>query len=437
MSAASGKTERPVVHLVLSRRTILLLAIAVILPWLAIALVLASRNVASGNLKPPSAAATSSAVWTPANPPPQEWVTGKKGPWGQIESMIFAIDLPDEFVYVPPASQPPIRWSFPGYTKEKVLATLRSVGLPEEEVKRLDDSAKWRSEDGIASVEPGDPLILSLAPEVRSKLYAILVTFPQNAQQIDPVWYRPGDLDWRLEGSGLAPESMALLKRLLYSQGENAMLFADFEPALRRLPNDAERKLFMKAVSRKRAVMARLILDPDSDVEKIGQYWGIGGRRKDVFPFLSALHRGEKGCALNVICLLPDFPRDHLYSHPFAAPDDKSVRQDCFWSAFNFFNDQPDNRFNDMAYVRQVLDRDYYEIQEPSQLGDLILVTAGSGTVIHAASYVADDLIFTKNGEDFRQPWVLMHMAGMMETYAVKYPNSGALKPQFFRKKSL
>ncbi len=30
-----------------------------------------------------------------------------------------------------------------------------------------------------------------------------------------------------------------------------------------------------------------------------------------------------------------------------------------------------------------------------------------------------------------------MSMADMMDTYAVKYPNSGTLVPPFFRKKSL
>ncbi len=154
-------------------------------------------------------------------------------------------------------------------------------------------------------------------------------------------------------------------------------------------------------------------------------------------PLLGALHRIEKGCKVNVIYLLPNFARDHVYRHPYTSADDKSVKQDCFWSAFNFFNDPPDNRFNEMDYVREVLDRDYYEIQAPSQLGDLVFLTAGNKAVIHVAVYVADDLVFTKNGEDFRQPWVLMHMAGMLETYAVKYPHNGDLKPQFFRKKSL
>ena len=156
-------------------------------------------------------------------------------------------------------------------------------------------SAKWSSENGETSLEPGDRLILGLSPEVRSKLYAILVVFPQNARQIDPIWFRPGMVDWRLQDSGLASESIALLKRLLYAQGDNLLLFADFEPALRSLPSDAERRRFMKTVSRKQAVMARLKLDPDTDVESMSQYWGVGGRRKDVRPFLNALHRVEKG----------------------------------------------------------------------------------------------------------------------------------------------
>ena len=385
-----------------------------------------------------AAAATSGSGKTVVGPPPQKWTPGKKGPWGEIESMLFAIDLPDEFVFLPSPNQPPVRWHFPGYSKEQVLATLQSAGLPEDEVQKLETSAKWTTEDGVASVTPGDPLILSLSPEVRAKLYAILVAFPQNGQQIDPIWFQSGMIDWRLQDSGLAPESFALLNRLLYPQGEGKLLFADFEPALRNLPNDAERKRFMKAVSRKQAVMARVRLDADANVDTLAQYWGIGGRRKDLLPLLGALHRVEQGLAINLIYLLPPFARDHLYRHPFSAPDDKGVKEDCYWSAFNFFSDTPDNRFNDFSYMGEVLRRDYYRIEKPSQLGDLVFLAVGENkNVIHVAAFVADDLVFTKNGEDLRQPWILMHMADMIESYGVKYPNRGTLEPQFFRKKGL
>jgi hypothetical protein len=418
---------------------VVLLSAAIVLPWIVISSLSTSCwhsgspvNDQADQVDDSSQVRTLSPV-----PIPQQWTAGKKGPWGQIESMLFAIDVPDEFVFVPPADQPPMRWSFPGYSKERVLATLRSVGVPEGEVRKVESSGHWNSDSNQMSVEPGDLLILSLAPSVRSKLYAILVTFPQNARQIDPIWFRPDNLDWRLQANGLAPESLSLMKRLLYAQGENMLLFTDFEPALRSLPGDAERRRFMKLVSRKQAVLARLRLSPDTDVEKLAQYWGVGGRRKDLLPFLGALHRVEKGCTINVICLLPDFPRDHLYRHPFSVTDDKSAKQDCFWSAFNFFNDPSDGRFNDMGYVGATLDRDYFKIQEASQLGDLVFLTVAGETAIHAAVYVADDLVFTKNGEDYRQPWILMHMADMVDTYAVKYPIRGSLKVQFFRRKGM
>ena len=52
--------------------------------------------------------------------------------------------------------------------------------------------------------------------------------------------------------------------------------------------------------------------------------------------------------------------------------------------------DAPDDRLNDMAHVREVLQKDYYNIQEPSQLGDLVLLSTRTDTVIHAAVHLAD-----------------------------------------------
>ena len=374
---------------------------------------------------------------TPSSPPPEKWVLGKMGPWGKIETLLFSIDLPDEFVYVPGPEEPPVRWSFPGSTKEKVLATLRSVGVPEQDVKSLDSHAAWGSVGGVVTVEPGDGLILSLAPKSVRNCMPFWSAFRKTDSRSTPSGFGPAKLIGGWPAAGWQTDSIGLLKHLLYAQGENKLLFADFEPALRRLPSDAERRRFMKTISRKRAVLACLTLDRGTDIDKIVQYWGVGGQRKDLLPLLTAVHRVETGCKLNLVYLLPDFVREHLYRHPFISADAKAVKQDCFWSAFNFFNNPPDDHFNDMGYVRQVLERDYYQVQEPSQLGDLILVTAENNTVIHAAAYVADDLVFTKNGDDFRQPWMLMHMNDMLDTYAVKYPVTGALKPQYFRKKGL
>ena len=360
----------------------------------------------------------------------------KPGPWGNLDLVPFAIDLPDEYVFVPGADQPPIRWSFPGYTKERALEALRDAGVPAAEISNLSANAHWTAEGDVATVEPGDPFILGLAPSVRGKLYSLLVEFPQNSRQIDPVWFHVGRVDRRIRESGMSAESVALLKKLLYPHGDNLLLFADFETAIRQLPNDNERRLFMKAVSRKSTLLLRLRLDKSSDVEQIGKYWGAGGRRKDVLPFLSALHRVEEGCVVNVVCLLPDFVRDHVYLHPYPPADGKSVKQDCFWSALNFFREPTDDRLNDMAYVGELIKKDYDKIEGPSQLGDVIFLTTRENTVIHAAAYIADDIVFTKNGEAYTQPWLFMRMQNMIDTYAVRYPRSGPLKVIYYRKKA-
>jgi hypothetical protein len=442
--ASRENVEAAAVQVVISRWMVVILSVVILAPWLAVAGLMASWSMARkgnsaspGDLANPARHEPGSGAPQAGAPLDPAWVPGTKGPWGNIETMRFSIDIPDEFVFVPPPGQPPVRWNFPGYEKSHALAKLRSLGVPDEEVKKLDD-AIWNSEGGMASVEPGDRLILSLSPEVRAKLYELLVVFPQNARAIDPIWFRPGTVDWRLKESGLAAESIGLLKRLLYPQGKNLLLFADFEPALRALPDEAERRRFMKAVSRKQAVLARVKLEHGADIDRLSDYWGIGGRKKDVLPLLAALARAEKGDDPNVVCLLPTFARDHLYRHPFS-PSDRGVKEDCFWSAFNFFNEIPDNSFNDLGHVREVLDREYAQITNPEhlQLGDLVFLAAANKTVIHVATYVADDLVFTKNGEDFRQPWLLMHMADMVDTYAVKYPNSGTLTIEYYRKRSL
>jgi hypothetical protein len=363
-------------------------------------------------------------------------VSGKAGPWGQLEYRAIRIDLPDEFVFVPAPNQPPVSWFFRGFSKDKAIDFLKSAGIAPDQQAKIEKAA-WKPAARGVTLEPGDEFILSLTPEARAKIYAVLVEFEENARQIDPVWFHAGLVDERIKDSGLSPASVKLLKSLLYPQGPSLLLFADFEPALRRLANDQERRRFMSAVSRKRTLLAGLHITPDSNVQEIVDYWGVGGRKKSVAPLLRAL-RHEGDAKINIICLLPDFPRDRLYMHPFSnSAEVVGHKEDCFWSAMNFFNDPTDNRVNDMNYLRELLKSDYAPITQPSQLGDVVFLATKSDAVIHAAAYIADDIVFTKNGESYTQPWILMHIQDMMDTYAVKYPKSGPLKTMFYRKKTL
>ena len=190
--AVLGTAPRPAIHLVFSRWVILLLATAIVLPWIVVVFVLAARNTASKRAAAPAVDTDDSAlVATSTDPPPQKWTAGKAGPWGRIESMLFAIDVPDEFIPPPPTGQPPIRWFFPDHTKDKVLAALRTAGVSEDEVKKLDSSAKWSSENGMTTVEPGDRLIVSLRPRSARNSTRSCLLFPRTRSRSTPSGFGP------------------------------------------------------------------------------------------------------------------------------------------------------------------------------------------------------------------------------------------------------
>jgi hypothetical protein len=429
-SPAAAASSAPVVQMRFTRRMLLFLAVLLVGPWFLVGFLLIRSGPQQS--KPPAAALVDSNETSLA-----EVSTGKPGPWGVLEYARISLDLPEEYVFVPPSDQPPIRWFFKGYSKERALEFLKSAALSAAQLETLRQAA-WTEEADGAAVPPGDELILGLSPAARAKIYSLLVEFPQNSRQIDPVWFHRDLLDVRTKDSGLSDASMALFKRLLYRPTDSPLsLFADFEPALRQLPDEPERRRFVKMVSRKKTLLARLKVDADSDTAAMANYWGIGGRRKDAVPLLNALRRTERSHKLSIICLLPDFLRDHIYSYAFPAAGPTAVKQDCFWSAMNALNDPPDDHFGDMQYVHKVLETDYYSILKPTQLCDLVFLTLNNGDAIHAAIYVADDIVFTKNGALHTQPWMLMHESEMIDTYAVRYPSNSPLKVLYFRKKSL
>ena len=56
---------------------------------------------------------------------------------------------------------------------------------------------------------------------------------------------------------------------------------------------------------------------------------------------------------------------------------------------------------------------------------------------MHAAVYIADDIVFTKNGFHCTQPWILMHLKDMVETYAARLPTGKQLNVLYYRRKNL
>jgi hypothetical protein len=45
--------------------------------------------------------------------------------------------------------------------------------------------------------------------------------------------------------------------------------------------------------------------------------------------------------------------------------------------------------------------------------------------------YLADNIVYTKNGNNYRQPWMLMRIPDLLATY----PNTPPMRPIYMRRK--
>jgi len=134
---------------------------------------------------------------------------------------------------------------------------------------------------------------------------------------------------------------------------------------------------------------------------------------------------------LSLFYLLPKFARNRLYTFPLP-PQAGEPTMDCHWSTFNFSNDTPDNRFNDPNFAVEYIRKNYYQIAAPSQYGDVLLLMNDHNEVKHSAVFLADDIVFTKNGNNYRQPWMLMRIPDLLATY----PATPPMKPVYMRRKT-
>jgi hypothetical protein len=229
-----------------------------------------------------------------------------------------------------------------------------------------------------------------------------------------PVRIAASDLEGWMERSGLEPQTRALLRRFVIPEGDK---LAFYDNQLLELGSSfEERKRLAKAVARIPALLMSLRITPDSDIEQLTRYWGQGGRGKAMKPFLESLRHVTNGVAVSVSYFFPTFARMRLYTYPESTNVALSAREDCFWTAMNFSNEAPDYRLADAAVIKRSLQTEHTEVKTNWTFGDLIMLLQ-NGQAVHLCVYIADDVVFTKNGADYLEPWVLMKIPDMVKLY--------------------
>ncbi len=328
-------------------------------------------------------------------------------PWGRLEVVPIRIRLPDEMLPDGPLPMQP--WIFRAGADE-VRSTLERARVPPPLAESM--TATYDAADG-GTLRPGPPLLRELAPDVRGRLYEVLRRIPGNRYQQSPHKFSRVRIDVRFRE--LRPESRELVKEFLYERESvpSSLLLSDL-PALTRLIQDPEeRKRLIQAASEQESVLLRMHIDESSDAAALADYWGRGGRRRDLEILLTSLKTYEGGYDLDAIYLLPPFARAFLLSYPLP---ENAAKRDCFWTALNFFLPVPDDSLDGPALQRMMGER-YERVLGAPKLGDILVLWRPTGEAVHAAVYIAGDIYFTKNGGNLAIPWLLMHLSDILDRY--------------------
>ncbi len=356
----------------------------------------------------------------------------RPGPWGELQYSRLLIEPPDDFVTARDLAPDPVKWVFTGYTPEVLRDLWRSAGLTEAQVALLDKAAVPGGAPSAITLAPTAELILGLSPKARTAIYSALAEFPENPSQNEPFRFRADAAAEWFANSGLSEETIQRVTPLLYRRG-TSLLFSDQDVVLPLLASRDQRFKLIKTLARKSTVLLKLRVKSDSDIESLANYWGRGPRTKDLRALLESISHRPRGITIDVAHLLPRFARARLFTYPQPSDHPDDGQHDCHWTCLNFFTDPPDERYADSAVVKATLENEFVRVVGRPTLGDIFVFARPDGKVIHSCVYVADDIVFTKNGSSSVMPWILMNLSDVLAFYPAEPP----LTVSAFRRRDL
>lgn len=336
-------------------------------------------------------------------------------PWGDLETYRIYLQVPDHLLRLMTIPSRQTVWHFPGQTLEQVRQTLLDTGMPAQMVAEVLGPKRWIRDVDSVRVFPSGDIIRNMTPETRSSLYAILSRSRLNRFHFEPFVIELDHLKTMIVSDEHLEEKIyTLIEELSYRRARSTH-FSDLPFLLEYLPGIKEQRALIRALTTTPSLVLQLRLPEGQQPDQVIRYWTANGLNRDAFPLLESLNRENAIEVLDVANLLPPTPRRFLNSFPSTEEGLEGRYPDCLWTALNFFNFVPVNLYFDQPESHDYLSRQFRVSQSPLQFGDLLLqVRQSDSKVIHSCVYIADNIVFTKNGSALFQPWVFMRLEEMV-----------------------
>lgn len=353
--------------------------------------------------------------------PQNELHSCAKGPWGRVSYYYFYLEAPDYVVEKFPLPNTTTRWVFNLRDFDRVAPLLRSAGISQERLDVILDPRRVVRDTQYAYVFPSAADLESLTPENRAIIYTELARIPANAFQYSPVFFLTDSVEEWASDSGLSASIVSKISSLSYKAG-NALVFADIPLLLSQAENIAEARFIMRKLTRVRTLMAQLEISKDDSIPDLLNYWstGLGLRQKELEPLMQAITHTRGLSHLDILHLVPPLPRKLLYTYPDISYSAEGRLPDCHWTSLNFYNLTPQPFLLDTRLATSVVKQDFDKVDPPYRYGDVLMFITPGGRAVHSATYLADDILFTKNGSNLLTPWLLMRLQDLSKLYEVE-----------------
>lgn len=348
----------------------------------------------------------------------QAVVDANPGPWGKLKYFYIFLEAPKEMVEDYPLPSPKPHWSLPESESSKLADLFKRAGLPEPFVAALLDPQNRATEGGMLHLFPSVADVEAMTPAMREVIYRELAKYPANTYHSDPFRMTTATVDEWFRSSRLRPELVAKIRQMTYRRGD-CLVFSDMSVMLNYAASDAEARMLLKAFSRTRSLMVQMELQEDTNLESLLDYWslGIGLRRKDIEPIMQSVIEAHGVDRLGLSHVLPALARKLLYTYPGSEFSRHGVYPDCHWTSLNFFNYEPHEYLLDARMATNLVREKFAPVNPPFRYGDILFFLNSSGDAFHSCVYLADDIVFTKNGRTTFSPWVLMKIKEVQQLY--------------------
>lgn len=350
------------------------------------------------------------------------------GAWGRVETVPILLSPPREFAAYFQKELEHLDWHFPEMTQAQVGNLLAQLGFDAQVTSELMANARWNVATNSCEIFVRPEGVADMPREPKERLYDWLSLHDINVSHANAFRYCGELLDDWFRDTELNDATVDLLRSFSYRRGPY-WVFADL-PLLAQRVKGEELTQALKVLSRESTFLLKLHVDSSDSISDLSDYWGFGKRNKDIRPLLESLRFIPGGQIIDIVHLLPPFARRLLYTYPRPRQDGLDHRRDCHWTSMNFFRETPDDQFTSLEFVSQVIQNRMTPVhRENLRPGDVAIFFASDQQAIHSAVYVADGVLFTKNGPSLTRPWMFMHLEPLRHFYTQGRPQT----VQFYR----